>query len=126
MTKSMEAPEAPSRTVGLLSDSDGAYGIGINPSAWVRSFICEEHGLISEYELSNEEIDEGNEEDELALDEIVDCDEHKTCERVDERVDELMKNLYCPLVLRPDVIRASAVFPNKCHTGLHPVPQTPS
>jgi hypothetical protein len=43
MTKSIDAFGVPSRTVALLSDSEGAYGIGINPSAWVKSFICDEH-----------------------------------------------------------------------------------
>ena len=81
MKKSIDALDVPCRTVVLLSDSAGAYGIGINPSAWVRAFIRNEHS------------------------------EHKTCERIEEKVDELMQGLYRPLVLRPDVIRASAVFP---------------
>ena len=40
MTKSIGAPRVPLRAVELLSDYEGIYGIGINPSAWVRSFIC--------------------------------------------------------------------------------------
>ena len=92
MKKSIDALDVPWRTVVLLSDSAGAYGIGINPSAWVRAFIRNEHS------------------------------EHKTCERIEEKVDELMQGLYRPLVLRPDVIRASAVFPNKCRiTLLHTI-----
>ena len=114
MAKSMEITEVPLRTVVLLSDCEGVYGIGINPSAWVRSFICDEHELklhvdeIEEDELDVDEI----EEDELDLDETVSqrgsCavrDERKTCERIEEKVDELMQGLYRPLVLRPDVIQ---------------------
>ena len=73
MTKSMEITEVPLRTVVLLSDCEGVYGIGINPSAWVRSFICKEPG----------------------------------------KREPILDWYYRPLVLRPDVIRASAVFPNK-------------
>jgi hypothetical protein len=47
MTKS-DALDVPSRTVVLLSDSKGAYGIGINPSDWVRSFICNEHRSVDD------------------------------------------------------------------------------
>ena len=53
MTKSIEAPEVPLRAVVLLSDREGVYGIGINPSAWVRSFISNKH-----YELVDDEVDE--------------------------------------------------------------------
>jgi len=79
MTKSVEALDVPLRAVDLLSDCEGAYGIGINPSAWVKSFICNEH-----YDLIDDEI----------------------------------HDVHRPLMLRPDVIRASAVFPNKCRSTL--------
>jgi hypothetical protein len=58
MTKSMEITEVPLRTLVLLSDSEGAYGIGINPSAWVRSFICQEHRLIDDESYERVEEDE--------------------------------------------------------------------
>lgn len=82
MTKSIGAPRVPLRAVELLSDYEGIYGIGINPSAWVRSFICKEPG----------------------------------------KREPILDWYYRPLVLRPDVIRASAVFPNKRrHTLLHTI-----
>jgi hypothetical protein len=113
MTQSIEAPEAPVCAVDLLSDCGGAYGIGINPSAWVRSFICNEH-----YDLIDEEIDERIEEDVFDSDEIDERDEHKTGESIEDKANRLIQGVYRPLVLRPDLIRASAVFPNKCRSAL--------
>jgi hypothetical protein len=118
MTKSIETPEVPLRAVVLLSDRQGAYGIGINPSDWVRSFICKEN-----HKVIDDEIDEGNEDDKFILD--FDETEHKTGERIEDKADQTIPDEYRPIVLRPDVIRASAVFPNKQrNTLLHTIGNT--
>ena len=120
MTKSIEAPEVPLRAVVLLSDREGVYGIGINPSAWVRSFISDKHYELVDDEVDelDDEIDERIEDDEFILDEIDEPDEHKTGGRIEDKADEPIRDEYRPLVLRPDVIRASAIFPNKCRSTL--------
>ena len=150
MTKSIQALEVPLRAVALLSDCKGAYGIGINPSSWVRSFIRTEYrGLIDHWDAINEldaEMDEPIEDDEFICEEVDEPDdevdepddkvdepddkvdepdEHKTDERIEGIVDELIHEIYRPLVLRPDVIRASAFFPNKQrNTLLHTIGNT--
>ena len=136
MTKSIEAPEVPVGVVDLLSDCGGAYGIGINPSAWVRSCIHDKHSGPINDELDDDmvelddEIDEHIEDEELDLDKLCEPDEfderdeHKLL-RIEDKVDEFIHDEYRPLVLRTDVIRASAVFPNKCrNTLLHTIGNT--
>jgi len=129
MTKSIEAPDVPPRAVDLLSDCEGAYGIGINPSSWVKSFICSKHYVliddeiderIGEDECDLDEIQERIEDDDfiLDLDEIDEPDEHKAGERLENKANRLIDGIYRPLVLRPDLIRASAVFPNKGRSTL--------
>jgi hypothetical protein len=50
------------------------------------------------------------------------ADEHKSCERIEEKADKLIRGLYSPLVLRPDVIRETAVFPKQWRrTLLHTI-----
>lgn len=113
MTKSIEAIDVPFRIVDLLSDSRGAYGIGINPSPWAQSFIDSAY-----YKIIRDEIQEDIDGDEFILDEGNERDEPKIGERIEDQIDQSIRNEYGPLVLRPDVIRASAVFPNKYRNAL--------
>ena len=77
------------RAVDLLSDCEGAYGIGINPSPWVKSFICNEHN-----DLIDDETSERIEEDEFDFDEIDELDEHKTGESIEDKADRLIHGVY--------------------------------
>jgi hypothetical protein len=105
-------PEVPFRVVGLLSDCKGAYGIGIYPSAWIESFIRSQDS-----DLLDEEIDERIEDNE-SISEAIKPDEYRGAECIDEKTDEPIVD--APLLLRPDLIKASEVFPNKRrYTLLH-------
>lgn len=103
--------------VDLVSDCEGAYGIGINPSAWVRSFIRKKYHC----DLIDDEIDELDDEIDERIEDDDEVDELSE-QRIQDKVDKFIHDYYRPLVLRPDVIRASAVFPNKCrNTLLHTI-----